>query len=420
MTFSRRNFLKSGAALGVVGASQSLFPSWMPQLAFASEARQAPGDVLVCIFLRGGIDGLSAVVPYFEGSSLYDARPTVATPEPGSGGSIDLDGRFALHPAMAPLKELYDDGTFGIVHATGLTDSSRSHFDAMRFMEAGLSGDKGLETGWLGRHLKTAAWENNSPFRAVGMGTMVAQSLRGPVSPLAIKSIADFHFKGRKTELRALQESLASLYAIDAPADPLGTQASMVFETVEILRELKAQDYVPAGEASYPEGEFGMGLKQVAQLIKAGVGLEVACVDLGGWDTHEGQGTVDGEFNALLDELSRGLHAFYTDLSDRMSDVSVVTMSEFGRRVKENGSAGTDHGYGNVMFLMGGGTKGGQVFTKWPGLNPDVLVDGDLAITTDYRDVLAEVVRGRLKNDALGEIFPRYEAKPIGFVEARG
>ena len=420
MNLSRRRFLKSGAALGVVGASQSLFPSWMPQLAFASEARQAPGDILVCIFLRGGIDGLSAVVPYVEGSSLYDARPTVATPEPGSGGSIDLDGRFALHPAMAPLKELYDDGTFGIVHATGLTDSSRSHFDAMRFMEAGLSGDKGLETGWLGRHLKTAAWTNDSPFRAVGMGAMVAQSLRGPVSPLAIKSIADFHFKGRKTELRQLQESLASLYAIDAPVDPLGTQANMVFETVEILQELKAQDYVPAGGASYPEGEFGMGLKQVAQLIKADVGLEVACVDLGGWDTHEGQGTIDGEFNALLNELSRGLHAFYSDLSDRMGDVSVVTMSEFGRRVKENGSAGTDHGYGNVMFLMGGGTKGGQVFTKWPGLNKDALVDGDLAITTDYRDVLAEVVRGRLKNDALSEIFPRYEAKPIGFVEARG
>lgn len=419
MNLSRRTFLKSSAALGVVGAGRSLFPSWMPQLAFASEARQAPGDVLVCIFLRGGIDGLSAVVPYFEGAQLYDARPTIATPEPGSGGSLDLDGRFALHPAMAPLKELYDDGSFGIIHATGLTDSSRSHFDAMRFMEAGLSGDKGLETGWLGRHLKTAAWSNDSPFRAVGMGAMVAESLRGPVSPLAIKSIADFHFKGRETELRQLQQSLASLYAVDAPVDRMGTQASMVFEIVEMLQDLSAAEYQAAGGASYPEGEFGMGLKQVAQLIKADVGLEVACVDLGGWDTHEGQGTLDGEFNALLDELSRGLHAFYTDLGERMKDVSVVTMSEFGRRVKENGSAGTDHGYGNVMFLMGGGTKGGQVFSDWPSLSPEALVDGDLAITTDYRDVLAEVVRGRLKNDALNEVFPGYEAKAIGLVEAR-
>ena len=420
--FDRRTFLKSAvksaAALGVVGTSRALFPSWMPQLAFASSAQKAPGDVLVNVFLRGGMDGLSAVAPYFEAAHFFDARPTLATPEPGRGG-LDLDGRFALHPALAPLKELYDEGTFGIVHATGLTDSTRSHFDAMRFMETGRPGDKGAGSGWLGRHLHSAAWHNDSPFRAVGMGAMVAESLRGPVTPLAIKSIADFHFRGRESELQRLQASLSSLYSLDAPQTLLDTQAGLVFETVEMLQDLDAERYQPAAGTHYPEGEFGLGLKQVAQLVKAEVGLEVACVDLGGWDTHEGQGTLDGTLNALLTELAQGLHAFYTDLGERMNNVTVVTMSEFGRRVQENASAGTDHGHGNVMFLLGGGTLGGQVFGDWPGLTPESLVDGDLRITTDYRDVLAEVVAGRLGNPALADVFPGHTVTPLGLVRAR-
>ena len=419
---SRRKFLKSAlkstAALGVVGASRALFPSWTPQLAFA-DAGQARGDVLVNVFLRGGMDGLSAVAPYFEAEHFFDARPTLATPEPGRGGSLDLDGRFALHSALTPLKELYDDGTFGIVHATGLVNSTRSHFDAMRFMETGRPGDKGADTGWLGRHLKTAAWHNDSPFRAVGMGGTVAESLRGPVSPLALRSIADFHFRGRESELQRLQASLSSLYSLDAPRTPLDTQAGLVFETIQLLQDMDANNYQPAAGADYPEGEFGLGLKQVAQLIKAEVGLEVACLDLGGWDTHESQGTLEGRFNRLLTELAQGLHAFYTDLGDRMNSVTVVTMSEFGRRVKENASAGTDHGHGNVMFLLGGGTLGGQVFSDWPGLAPDALVDGDLAITTDYRDVLAEVVAGRLGNPALADIFPGHSVSPLGLVRPR-
>ena len=417
-SFSRRTFLKSATALGVVGASRSLFPSWMPQLAFAQNGG-APGDVLVNVFLRGGMDGLCAVVPYGEGKNYFDARPTLATPEPGDGGSLDLDGHFALHPAMAPLKELYDEGTFAVVHASGLTDSTRSHFDAMHFMETGKPGDKGASTGWLGRHLQSAAWQNDSPFRAVGMGAMVAESLRGPVSPLAIKSIADFHFRGREGELQRLQASLASLYQIDAPTNTLGEQAGLVFETIEMLNDLNPESYQPAQGVSYPDTEFGLGLQQVAQLIKGEVGLEVACVDLGGWDSHNNQGTLDGTFNRLLSELSSGLHAFYTDLGDKMKDVTVVTMSEFGRRVAENGSKGTDHGHGNAMFLLGGGTQGGQVFSDWPSLNPEALVDGDLAITTDYRDVLAEVVSGRMLNPALDEVFPGHSVTPLGLVRSR-
>ena len=414
---SRRSVLKSVSTLGVVGASKALFPNWMPTLAFASEPKQAPGDILVNVFLRGGMDGLSAVVPYFEGSHYYDLRPTQAVPE---NQLTDLDGRFGLHPALAPLKELYDEGVFAPIHAAGSKDDTRSHFEAMQYMEVGTPGDKSTSTGWLGRHLQTAAWQNDSPFRAVGMGAMVARSLRGPVMPLAIKSIADFHFKGREGEVQQLQSALASLYKIESPPDDLGQQAGLVFETVDMLRELDARNYAPSNGANYPETEFGMGLKQIAQLIKAEVGLEVASVDLGGWDTHEGQGTLDGKFSALLDELAQGLNAFYHDLAEQMGSVTVVTMSEFGRRIEENASGGTDHGHGNVMFVLGGGAKGAQVHGDWPGLQSDALDDGDLAITTDYRDVLAEIIGSRLMNaDGLEQIFPNHTVQAVNLVTPR-
>jgi uncharacterized protein (DUF1501 family) len=420
---NRREFLQMSGMVGVIGASQSLFPRWMPQLAFRSPERMAAGrgDVLVNIFLRGGMDGLSVVAPFTEGANYYDVRPTIAVPEPGrANGAIDLDGRFGLHPTLAPLKEIYDQQHLAIVHATGSIDPSRSHFDAMTFMEAGVPGNKTLNTGWIGRHLQAAAWQNDSPFRAVGMGAMIPAALRGPITPLSIRSIADFHFRGREDELHRLQQAISSLYTIQAPTNQLERQAGLVFKTIATLDQLQATDYQPANGAQYPDDEFGLGLKQVAQLIKADVGLEVACVDLGGWDTHENQGTLAGEFNTLLTTLSNGLAAFYHDLRDYMAGVTVVTMSEFGRRAHENGSQGTDHGHGNVMFLMGGGVNGGQVHARWPGLAPEALDDGDLAITTDYRDVLAEVVSRRLRNPALDQIFPGYRPGAVDVVKERG
>jgi uncharacterized protein (DUF1501 family) len=420
---NRREFLQMSGMVGVIGASQSLFPRWMPQLAFRSPERMAAGrgDVLVNIFLRGGMDGLSVVAPFAEGANYYDVRPTIAVPEPGrANGAIDLDGRFGLHPTLAPLKEIYDQQHLAIVHATGSIDPSRSHFDAMTFMEAGVPGNKTLNTGWIGRHLQAAAWQNDSPFRAVGMGAMIPAALRGPITPLSIRSIADFHFRGREDELHRLQQAISSLYTIQAPTNQLERQAGLVFKTIATLDQLQATDYQPANGAQYPDDEFGLGLKQVAQLIKADVGLEVACVDLGGWDTHENQGTLAGEFNTLLTTLSNGLAAFYHDLRDYMAGVTVVTMSEFGRRAHENGSQGTDHGHGNVMFLMGGGVNGGQVHARWPGLAPEALDDGDLAITTDYRDVLAEVVSRRLRNPALDQVFPGYRPGAVDVVKERG
>ncbi len=420
---SRRDFLGGLGKLGAVGISRALFPSWMPRLAFRPDAQAARGDVLVAIFLRGGMDGLSAVVPFGEGANYYDRRPTIAVPEPGRGpgSALDLDGFFGFHPAFAPLKDIYDVGGLAVVHATGSIDSSRSHFDAMQFMEYGTPGDKTIGTGWIGRHLQSVAWENDSPFRAVGMGAMVQSSLRGTITPLSLRSIADFHLKGREDELRLAQQSLARLYGVNAPEDALGNQAKLVFETVDMLQSLDPNGYQPANGAVYPtdyEG-FGLGLQQIAQLIKADVGLEVACVDLGGWDTHENQGTVDGTFNELLDTLGRGLGAFYADLGDHMRGVSVVTMSEFGRRIEENASSGTDHGHGNFMLVMGGGVAGGQVFSRWPTLAPEALSDGDLAITTDYRDVLAEVIQTRLMNPALDQVFPNHTVSPLGLITPR-
>ncbi len=423
---NRRDLLTNLGALGTLGVSRALLPNWLPQLAFRSletvstAQSNAPGDTLVCIFLRGGVDGLSAVVPYGEGAALYDARPTQRVAEPGNaaGAALELDGFFGLHPALAPLADIYHDGDLSVVHAVGSTDASRSHFDAMQYMENGTPGVKMTSTGWLGRHLKSAAWQNGSPFRAVGIGAMLPASLRGG-TPLSLRSIADFHLRGRQGEVQRMEQMLADLYTLHTPGEMLGPQADLVFQTVEMLDALETHSYQPAGGASYPEDHhgFGKGLAQIAQLIKAEVGLEVACLDLGGWDTHEEQGTLDGGFNDLLDTLGRGLDALYTDLGEKMQRTTVVTMSEFGRRVQENASAGTDHGHGNMMMMMGGGVKGGQVYSQWPTLAPDALSDGDLAITTDYRDVLAEIVAQRLGNAKLGEVFPGHSVTPLGLVE---
>lgn len=412
---NRRTAVKRFGQFTVAGVSTALLPAWLPRLAFAAPGATASGDVLVCIFQRGGMDGLSALVPYGDGANYYDPRPTVRVPAPGGGAdaALDLGGGFGLHPSLAPLKDLYDSGHMAIVGACGSTDPSRSHFDAMRFMEQGVPGSKSVTTGWIGRHLQSAAWQNNSPFRAVGLGTIVQSSLRGAASSLAFESISSFHLEGRWDEINALQQSLQQLYQVDAPQDVLDQQGKLVFDTIGVLDSLSGSPYVPANGAVYPDEYFASSLKQVAQLIKADIGLEVACVDIGGWDTHETQGTIGGYFADLLDVFARSLAAFYTDLGTKMDSTSVVTMSEFGRRVGENGSKGTDHGHGNTMFLLGGGVNGGQIYGAWPTLAPDQLDDGDLRITTDYRHVLGELCQRRLKNSSLSQIFPGFTVTPL-------
>lgn len=403
--FSRRGFLH---AFGLGGLT---LPAWFPRVAF-SAAPSTQRDVLVCIFLRGGADGLNVVVPFGD-DDYHRSRPSLAIPQPGSGKSaaLDLDGFFGFHPSLAPLKELYDDGVLAAVHATGSPDKTHSHFDAMDFMERGTPGSKAIPTGWLGRHLATLDTGNRSPFRAVGVGSLLPASLRGPVPATALRSIAGFHLQGRpgqEAEIARFQARLSSLYAGDAWLD---LQARQTLEAVATLAAADPGSRKPANGARYPDSEFGRALRQTAQLIKADLGLEVACVDLGDWDTHAQQGRTTGPMADLLADLAAGLTAFFADLANRMGRITVVTMSEFGRRLRPNGSGGTDHGHGNFMFLLGGGVRGGRVYGDWPGLTADRLVGpGDLAITTDYRTVLAEILERRLLNPRVGEVFPGFSS----------
>lgn len=386
----------------------------MPRLAFAPQGQAPRGDVLVCVFQRGAMDGLNALVPVGD-SNYYRNRPklAIAQPKPGDAKSaIALDSFFGLHPALKGLKPVWDAGQLAPVHACGSPDPTRSHFDAMQYMEAGAPGNKTLGTGWLGRHLMTLNTGNTSPLRAVGMGTMLPASLRGSSSATVMKSIVDFHLKGNAAQAAAAQQTLMALYAAPENGEALLKQSATEIEaTIKLLSKVNVASYSPANGAKYPSSDFGTGMMQIAQLIKAEVGLEVACIDSGGWDTHINQGGAEGQMARLLAELGDSLGAFHTDMGDKMKRVLVVTMSEFGRRVEENGSGGTDHGHANAMFLLGGGVVGGKVHGTWPGLAKENLDNGDLALSTDYRDVLSEIISKRLGNANLADIFPNYTAK---------
>jgi uncharacterized protein (DUF1501 family) len=415
---SRRDFMKlTTTAMGGWAVSSAL-PSWMPRMAFAPAGVEPPGDLLVAIFQRGGMDGLNAVIPHGD-ADYYHLRSQLAIAEPSASNDktgIDLDGFFGLHPALRPFKNLWDQKALAIVHAVGSPDPTHSHFDAMDYMERGTPGEKTIETGWIGRHLQTAAWQNSSPFRAIGMGGIMQASLRGPIPVTTLQSIADFHLKGDISQLSEIRKRLESLYSLGGGLD---TGAKDTFDAVDLLSKVDISNYTPAGNAKYPDTEYGMALKQVAQIAKADIGLEVACIDIGGWDTHSAEGAVDGDLPKLLDELSSGIAAFYTDMADRAQKLSIVTMSEFGRRAQENGSGGTDHGHGNCMFVIGGGVNGGKVYGQWPGLAPANLYGpGDLNVMTDYRDILGEVVSKRVKNQNISQIFPNYtNFKNLGIVQ---
>ncbi|MBT3336481.1 MAG: DUF1501 domain-containing protein [Anaerolineae bacterium] len=401
---SRRDFLKLSATLG----GFALTPSWMPRMSFAPQGVEPAGDILVVVFLRGAMDGLNAVIPHAE-SRYYELRPTLAIPEPQTGNdqsAIDLDGFFSLHPSLRPLKDLWDESALAIIHAVGSPDSTHSHFDAQDYMERGTPGEKNLTTGWIGRHLQSAPWLNESPFRAIGMGGIMQASLRGPIPVTTLTSIEDFHLQGRTNNLAQLQQNMASLYSLGSNFDSI---AAETFSAMNALSQIDTSTYTPEGEATYPETDFGMALQQVAQIAKAEIGMEVASIDIGGWDTHNQQGVLDGTMPALLSGLASAISAFYRDLGERAKRVTLITMSEFGRRTYENGSGGTDHGHGNLMFILGGNVNGGKVYGEWPGLSAENLYGpGDLAVTTDFRDVLSEVLLKRLANPNQQNVFPNY------------
>ncbi len=410
---ARRTFLRTVVAAPLVAA----LPSWMPRMAFAAEQTAPRGDTLVVIFLRGAADALNFIVPHGE-DAYYAHRPTIGIPRPDdhraerSRRVLDLDGFFGLHPALAPLLPAWQEQHLAIVHACGAPDESRSHFRAMALMERGVETESGPASGWLGRHLATHNTGNGSPLRAIGLGERVPASMRGPVPASALRSIADFHLGGDEQALRAMQAALNALYTTDDVLGPAGVDTLSI---MEVLSKLDLDAYRPRTDQPYPESELGLALKQVAMLVKAEVGLEVAAVDHGGWDTHFLQGGSQGQMAGLLEDLGRSLAAFHADLFDYADRLSVVVMSEFGRRLQENGSLGTDHGHGSLMLALGGHVAGGRVHGRWPGLADEALVGpGDLAVTTDYRDVLGELCRKRLLNNALAEIFPGHEVVPPG------
>lgn len=411
----RRDLLKQ---TGVLAMGMMALPAWFPRVALRANAAAARGDILVVIFMRGAADGLNLVVPHGD-KDYYAHRNTLAIAQPqasNANSAIDLDGFFGLHPKMKPLKELYDQRVLAAVHAVGSPDPTHSHFDAMDYMERGTPGEKAMPTGWIGRHLQVQASDNKSPFRAVGLGAMVQQSLRGPIPAIALQSIADFHLRGDAKEIGKIQQTIASLYD---GGDFLALEGRETLDAMQTLAKLGQSKYTPANGAQYPQGNYGQALATLAQVIKADVGVEVAAVDLGGWDTHQQQGADTGQMPNLIDEFAKGLAAFYGDLQAQMKNITVVAMTEFGRRVQENVSRGTDHGHGAVMLALGGGVNGGKVYGDWPGLGAGKLYSpGDLAITTDFRDVLGEIVQKRLGNSNLAAVFPNYkEFKFRGLVQ---
>jgi uncharacterized protein (DUF1501 family) len=413
----RRAFVKSGAlALVTMGLS----PSFLRRTAFGMELRTVQkGKVLICLFQRGAADALNIVVPHGE-KSYYAMRPSIAIPQPSSsapGGAIDLDGFFGLHPALAPLKPLYDRGLLAPVHAVGSPSTTRSHFDAQDYMETGTPDMKGTTDGWLNRYLavKGTCDECNlakTPFRAVSLTPQTPRILEGPSATVAMNSLDEFSVRATGSSA----ERLEALYRTGSADLVHGTGAEM-FDAVKMLRAANPQKYLPQNNAEYPRSQFGTRLLQIAQLIKANVGLEIAFADVGGWDTHVNQGSSTGQLAQRLDDFSRSIAALVTDLGDRMDDVVILTMSEFGRMARENGNRGTDHGHAGALFVIGGHVKGGKVHGKWPGLEQEQLYEGrDLALTTDFRSVFAEVVSHHLGARALDRIFPGFAASPRDFL----
>jgi uncharacterized protein (DUF1501 family) len=402
---SRRFFLRAGT---IALASFGLDPLFLDRAAYALPHRRlvAHGKTLVCLFQRGAVDGLNMVVPFGE-RAYYRDRPRIAVPR---RDIVNLDGHFGLHPELAALKPLWDNRSLAIVHAVGSPDDTRSHFDAQDYMESGTPGVKSTTDGWLNRYCQHSHEHAETPFRAVAFGPQLPRILGGTAPSLAIDDLKAFGIQAQRPETRdKLTRAFESLYQGSATG-LLASTSEESFEAVQMIKDVNPTQYRPAGGVQYPRGRFGQSLMQIAQLIKADMGLEVAFTDIDGWDTHVNQGAGDGQLANRFREFGQGMAAFSTDLGEQMADVVVLTMSEFGRTAHENGNRGTDHGRATAMMVMGGSVSGGKVYGQWPGLEtPDLHQGRDLAVTTDFRDLFGEVVTGHLGASNLGPIFPGYQ-----------
>jgi uncharacterized protein (DUF1501 family) len=401
---SRRVFVKNGAFAVV---SLGFAPAFLARAAFAGGA-EARSKRLIAIFQRGAVDGLSAIVPFGD-QDYYRARPTIAIghPRPGADGALDLDGFFGLHPRLGALKRFWDAQQLAVIHACGSPDNTRSHFDAQDYLESATPGVKRTSDGWLNRYLQAHHPDEATPFRAVAVTPQLPRALHGSAPALAINQVERFGIRAGQTSGQ-VAASFETQFA--AAADQvLNSTGREAFEAIRLLKRTNPSAYRPDPGADYPRTPFGQALKQIAQLSKANVGLEVAFADTGGWDTHVNQGSVQGQLAARLSDFGNAIAALATDLGDRLEDTVILTMSEFGRAVSENGSRGTDHGHGNAMIAIGGGIRGGRVYGTWPGLAVGQRYEGrDLAVTTDFRDVFAELVVRHLGVADPKSVFPGY------------
>lgn len=432
---NRRAFMKSGALAMV---TMGLSPSFLRRTVFAGEllagnaAKGGRGKTLICLFQRGAADGLNVLVPHGD-PFYYQHRQAIAIARPSArvaqgAAVVDLDGYFGLHPALAPLKPLWDRGMLAPVHAVGSPSSTRSHFDAQDYMESGTPDRKGTRDGWLNRYLATrgtcescapgsashgpAAGSGDAshaatPFRAVAMTAQTPRILEGPAPVVAMNSIDEFTIRSNSGDL---SQRIEALYQT-GHADVVHAAGGEMLDAMKVLKAANPRQYAPANGAEYPRSPFGQHLLQIAQLIKAGVGLEVAFADVGGWDTHVNQGGANGQLANRLDDFARAIAALVTDLGDRMADVTIMTMSEFGRTARQNGTGGTDHGHAGALFVVGGSVHGGKVHGKWPGLAPEQLYEGrDLALTTDFRTVFGEVAQKALGAERIDLLFPGFDS----------
>jgi uncharacterized protein (DUF1501 family) len=416
MSITRRVFLRNGA-LAVIGTTA--LPSFLTRAAFGASDPGVRPKRLVVVFQRGAADGLNIVVPHGE-RSYYAMRPTINITKKSV---LDLDGFFGLHPAMASLEPLWKQRHLAIVHAAGSPDPTRSHFDAQDFMESGTPGVKVTDDGWLNRALHELFADKSpdkSAFRAIALGPSLPRILSGKEPAIAVNNLNDFSVGGKNPKAAPISNTFEAMYenSVDAVLHGTGQET---FDAVKMLKAADPAHYAPAANANYPKGSFGDSLKQLAQLIKANLGVQVAFADIGGWDHHVNEGSTQGQIANVLGDFSQSIAAFWTDLGDLGEDTVVVTMSEFGRTARENGNRGTDHGHANVMFVLGGPVKGGKVYGSWPGLDQSQLYEGrDLAVTTDFRLVLSEVVSRYLGNRDLKTVFPGFEGQPGQFVRLLG
>ncbi len=414
MSVSRRVFVKSG---GLALVSLGMDPLFLERAAYLRyRPLPTPTDsnhpILVCLFMRGAVDGLNMIVPHGD-PLYYRERPTIAVP---SRDVIDLDGFFGLHPRLAVLKPLWDNKTLAAVHAVGSPEATRSHFDAQDYMESGTPGVKATGDGWVNRYCQHDAEHANTPFRAVAFGPQLPRVLAGTAPSLAIDDLQAFGLQLPRPAARdRLTRAFEALYA-GAQTGLLATSGQESFEAIRLLQRANPLQYRPANGAAYPSGRLGRSLLQIAQLIKADLGMRVACLDAIGWDTHTNEGASDGQLAGLLDELAAALMAFTIDMGERMRHIVVLTMSEFGRAVRENGSGGTDHGHATAMLAIGGPVGGGRVLGRWPSLDVTARFEArDLAVTTDFRALFGEILARHLGATDLAAIFPGFDVRAAQF-----